>query len=745
MMRQINKIVDFISGNEKVDYYLVGILAAAVLLPFLWTQGLWDPYESHAVEVAREAAEEGEWMPLRYDGEPVHGLPPACFWLQAAWMKVAGTGDLAVRLPLALLGLLWLLFVFRTVKSMLGRKTAFLLTVALLTSPFFFGNARHSSPHLLAAMLAFGTLLSSARLLTLRKKEPRRLDTLLPWIFLSAAFLAGGFSTLTFVAFSLAGVLLAGLTGCFTLPDFRKLRNLPGFLIFAVPGGLWVTAGLMTSGKPFADGLFDMQSLSFGAMKEFGNRELFTFHIVQAGHMLYPWFVLFPAALLWLAALSPRDRIGDREKFFMALFLGGPFLLLFLNAFLPCYLPLDMIAVCPSIAFIATWGLVFAAQNEGVKENRVLLSMGALFIALGCGSMGVDFFWALKRPVEVIGYQFDRPYPELTAMAKIFYNAAAIITGAGTAVLLLWKKKTNIIYWTICLTSIVSAFFITHHVYRVCGKYFSARQLLDAYEPAEKEGDRLVTYLMEPQSRGGEIYYFKGGAEHLESRADLENVMKQHAGRGRVIFITSHVRALYNDVFAASCGVRIKPLNEKRRWYAICSYEGPPPTEPGKTLFERIEDAPVKHPVEAKFMWENKNAITFLGYSLGNIDPETRTVKRGSWVDVELFWRSEVKLNESWKIYLDAMALQKGKVSGHVSLHHLPACGTYPVYNWTPGKVVRDFSRLHFSKELDSGYYKIRTGIFSKKGQRMTTQIVTGTGKKSYQKSTINLLTIKLE
>jgi 4-amino-4-deoxy-L-arabinose transferase-like glycosyltransferase len=742
MKALLHRITAIAAADERVDRAVLLVLGLGILVPMLWAGGLWDPCETHALEVAREAAEDGRWLPLAYDGKTVEGLPPLFFWVHGIWLKIAGTGDLRARLPMALMGLLWLLFTHRCARSLIGRKAAFLFSAAILTSPFFFGNARHASPHLLAAMLAFSAVISAAAAL-LKKKDPSRLEALLPWIFASAALLAGGLSALLAILLPAAAALIAGSLGALALPRLGRLRSTAGLLVFFIPAALWIGAGSAAGGASFLRGAVDLQVLSFGAMRAFCSRGLFTYPVVQAGHMIYPWAALLPAAAFWLAALAPRERIGDGEKGLIAVMLGGSVLLLCVNTFLPCHLPLDMLAACPSILFIGAWGLVFAAEGEGLAENRFLLPLGALLIALGFGSMGVDFFWALKRPIEVIGYEFDRPYPDLGAFAKVFYNTVAIASGASTAALLIWRKKAMLIYWTVLAASVVSALFIIHHVYRVGGESLGARQLIDAYGKDAREGDRIATYLMDPQARGGEVYYFKGKAEHLESPGDLLDAMKESAGKGRLILITSHVRDLYNQVFAASCGTRVKPLNEQRRWYAVCVYEGPPPTDPGGAVFDSPDQAGLQVPLETKLLWQGKHAFTFLGYSAGNIDTQHRTVRRGGWVDLSLFWRAEVKTDESWKVYLDAAALGKGKVSGNVSLHHVPACGTLPTYAWEPGSVIRDDAKLFFPTDLDAGTYVVRTGLYGRKGERMTVEAPGSTP--GVTKTTITLLTLTLQ
>jgi len=58
----------------------------------------------HAV-VAREAATQGNWLPLTYNDSPCFNKPPLRIWLTALTFKAAGINEWTVRLWSAVFGL----------------------------------------------------------------------------------------------------------------------------------------------------------------------------------------------------------------------------------------------------------------------------------------------------------------------------------------------------------------------------------------------------------------------------------------------------------------------------------------------------------------------------------------------------------------------------------------------------------------------------------------------------------------
>src|ERR1700737_2895305 len=71
---------------------------AVLYVPFAGNYGLWDPWETHYGEVARQMVERNDWISLWWPGSPddratFWSKPVLTFWLMALSMKVFGLGD----------------------------------------------------------------------------------------------------------------------------------------------------------------------------------------------------------------------------------------------------------------------------------------------------------------------------------------------------------------------------------------------------------------------------------------------------------------------------------------------------------------------------------------------------------------------------------------------------------------------------------------------------------------------------
>lgn len=137
-------------------------LAALLFLPLLGHDGLWDPAEVRIADVAKEMAHGHSWIvPARAPGPHT----PLLYWALSAGYRV-GAGELAGRLPVAVLSLLAVLAAWYAAAGLLRRRAAFLGTFALVTTPAVFLGARALNTHvdaMLTATLAVGGLARLAR------------------------------------------------------------------------------------------------------------------------------------------------------------------------------------------------------------------------------------------------------------------------------------------------------------------------------------------------------------------------------------------------------------------------------------------------------------------------------------------------------------------------------------------------------------------------------------------------------
>lgn len=132
--------------------FLVPIVLFGVLTVFyyhgLGDYGLFDPWETHYGEVARDMVERDNFIDP-YWGSPwdnadvkrersgFYSKPPLTMWMMAAGMKIFGVNALGVRALLPLMALCALLSVFLTLRRLSGTSAAVFTTLCTATFPSF--------------------------------------------------------------------------------------------------------------------------------------------------------------------------------------------------------------------------------------------------------------------------------------------------------------------------------------------------------------------------------------------------------------------------------------------------------------------------------------------------------------------------------------------------------------------------------------------------------------------------------
>src|SRR5437870_4053604 len=101
--------------KHRTAFEAAGI-AALVFLPFLGSVGLWDPWETHYAEAAREMIARGDLIHPYWESSWFLSKPILALWLMVPglWLTGAGSGggelplytEWAVRLPFAALAIL---------------------------------------------------------------------------------------------------------------------------------------------------------------------------------------------------------------------------------------------------------------------------------------------------------------------------------------------------------------------------------------------------------------------------------------------------------------------------------------------------------------------------------------------------------------------------------------------------------------------------------------------------------------
>lgn len=130
-------------------YVMAIAVATLLLLPFLGTYGLWDPWETHYGEVAREMLSRDDWISLWWAQEDwFWSKPILIFWMEALSMGAFGVDfqpdanpahpEWAIRFPHFLLVLGVMTGVYALVSKRWSKRAGLLACVVLCTMPHFF-------------------------------------------------------------------------------------------------------------------------------------------------------------------------------------------------------------------------------------------------------------------------------------------------------------------------------------------------------------------------------------------------------------------------------------------------------------------------------------------------------------------------------------------------------------------------------------------------------------------------------
>jgi 4-amino-4-deoxy-L-arabinose transferase-like glycosyltransferase len=169
--------------SERQMALLVILFGLLLYLPFAGSYGLWDPWETHYSEVARQMTHRGDYISLWWPGSPrdpdvFWSKPVLSFWLMSIAMHIAGIGrpgnpagemalghraEWAARVPFCLTGVLGIYAVYLLTARFVSRRAGLLAAVILATAPMYSLVARQAMTDMafvgpMAMALALGAL-----------------------------------------------------------------------------------------------------------------------------------------------------------------------------------------------------------------------------------------------------------------------------------------------------------------------------------------------------------------------------------------------------------------------------------------------------------------------------------------------------------------------------------------------------------------------------------------------------------
>jgi 4-amino-4-deoxy-L-arabinose transferase-like glycosyltransferase len=169
--------------SERRVSSLVILAGLLLYVPFAGSYGLWDPWETHYAEVARQMTSRGDFISLWWPGSPrdpdvFWSKPVLSFWLMSLAMRLFGIGlpggaagemalghraEWAARLPFCLAGVLGIYAVYLLASRLISRRAGLLSAAVVATAPMYSLVARQAMTDMafvgpMAMTLALGAL-----------------------------------------------------------------------------------------------------------------------------------------------------------------------------------------------------------------------------------------------------------------------------------------------------------------------------------------------------------------------------------------------------------------------------------------------------------------------------------------------------------------------------------------------------------------------------------------------------------
>ncbi len=586
------------------------LLAALVFLPWLGAVGLWDPWEPHYAEVARQMIVRDDYVVPYWESAYFFSKPVLLPWISALAMNVIGVhghalpagsfpgpptpsglsiyAEWALRLPVALLSVLACVLVYVAVARLASRRAGLLASAALATMPFYALMARQATTDMpFVALMTSGAMCFAIALWDERAHRSA-------WAYGGYAFLA--FATLAkgLLGFGLAAAaFLAWFAITWDWARLGRLRlvervggvRLPlGPLVFLAIAAPWYVVmslfrGVDDEGKTFAYRFWihdHLKRLGEGVHTTTPGGT-FDYFIEQLGYGLFPWVAALPGALAELCRVRARSR-EPREQLllFAGLWAAITYVLMSFSATKFHHY------VFPAVPAIAILCALFLDRlwEEGPDRH-----LGALLLGLGALAVVAHSLWMEPKAFpDLFVYNYDRPYPEkeLAELHPGFrwwrwsFSLAprpvlATLSAAGAAALVLaaiGRSRRALVGGLVAL-AVAFAVWLSWFHWRELSPHWSQRDLLWTYLQERASPDEpIAAYYMNWR---GETFYSRNLVRQVQDNQKI----KEYAARpGRKWILTERARlsALRS---ALGSGPRLRIADRSDVKFFLVAVDGP--------------------------------------------------------------------------------------------------------------------------------------------------------------------------
>jgi len=356
---------------------LLTIFSGAFFL-FLGRVGLIEPDEGRYSEIPREMLEKGDFITPTLNYVAYFEKPPLHYWLNAISFKLIGLNEFAARFSSAMAGLLTVLLVYHTARSLLGRREGILSAFILGTSTGFVVQSRINLTDMTLTFFLSAAL--CAFILAAEGTGNRKRYYYLFYLLSGCAVLTKG----------LIGLLFPGVIVFFYLLATRRwnllkeMRLVSGIALFLTLTAPWFV--LVSLRNPeFARFFFIHEHFERYLSSVHGHYQPFWYFIPILLLTMLPWSLFIPRAI----RLGIASRLSGQGGTLLYLVLWATIIFGFFSLsgskLIPYILP-----VFPPLAILL--GKLFSDQLDAGPESRFAPENTLLASILVCASVLIALY-----------------------------------------------------------------------------------------------------------------------------------------------------------------------------------------------------------------------------------------------------------------------------------------------------------------------------------------------------------------
>ena len=500
--------------RQKLYLLLILVLWTVLYIPCLFTPALLDDADSVHAEAAREMVLRGDWVTLHINnGFRYLEKAPLMYWASAAAVKLFGTAEWSVRLPLSL-GVLALLFAtYGLGKRAIGEKAGFYGALVLATSfgPYIFTR-------ILIPDMVVGLWLTLGFYFFLRGFDEGTPSLLSCWGLAATAALNVLTKGLIGVVFP-AGIIFVFLLITRNLRHLLKMRLFSSLLVFLAIAAPWhILAGIRNPAAGESKGFFWFYFVNEHFLRYLNKRfpkDYDTVPFATFWAMILVWLMPWSAFLFKALARVPHrwrelpslDK-AHRSKLLFALWAAVILVFFSFSSRQEYY----TIPALPGLALLLGAWLAREADSpadSAFRRSGRRISSVVLCIAVPMFLVAMLLLWysesvpagadladiLTKNPEKYalsFGHIFDLN-PQAMGMFRAPLATAAVALLIGSLLMWLFRRRGQVERSNAALTAMMLVFlFCAHQGLVIFEPVLSSKKLSNAVEQVYKSGDVIV-------------------------------------------------------------------------------------------------------------------------------------------------------------------------------------------------------------------------------------------------------------